>query len=150
MALSGKLIGYVEISNNGDVFHDLLRHKPHEMVEMVPHQVHDCELHEGERGAVGSVITWHYTQERKTSKQVIESVDEENHTIRFNVIGGELVEKLYKSFKHSFHVEPKGDRQVATWTIEFERPDTSVRYPTAELDFVCTLVKNLDAHNNTK
>ncbi|KAI3796127.1 hypothetical protein L1987_38791 [Smallanthus sonchifolius] len=152
MALSGKLIGYVEISKNGDVFHDLLRHKPHEMVEMVPDQVHDCELHEGERGAVGSVITWHYTHEgkKKFSKQIIESVNEENHTIRFKVIGGELVDELYKSFKHSFHVEPKGDRQVATWTFEFERPDTSVPWPTSVMDYLCNLVKDLDAHNNTK
>ena len=28
---------------------------------MTPDKVHDCELHEGERGDVGSVITWHYT-----------------------------------------------------------------------------------------
>ncbi|GJT64364.1 MLP-like protein 43 [Tanacetum coccineum] len=61
MALAGKLIGYVEISKTGDVFHDLFRHSPHKMVAMTPDKVHDCELHEGERGAVGSVITWHYT-----------------------------------------------------------------------------------------
>lgn len=61
MALSGKLIGYVDISKTGDVFHDLFRHKPHEIVAAVPHKVHDCELHEGERGDVGSVISWHYT-----------------------------------------------------------------------------------------
>ncbi|KAI3744383.1 hypothetical protein L1987_57462 [Smallanthus sonchifolius] len=119
MALSGKLIGYVEISKRGDVFHDLLRHKPHEMVAKVPEKVHDCELHEGERGAVGSIITWHFTHEgkKKISKQIIESVNEENHTIVFKVIGGELVDKLYKSFKHTFHVEPKGDGQVATWSL---------------------------------
>ncbi|KAJ0430809.1 putative Bet v I/Major latex protein [Helianthus annuus] len=61
MALSGKLIGYVEISKTGDVFHDLFRHSPHKMVAATPDKVHDCKLHEGERGAVGSVITWHYT-----------------------------------------------------------------------------------------
>ncbi|MFS8028775.1 putative Bet v I/Major latex protein [Helianthus anomalus] len=60
MALSGKLIGYVEINKNGDFFHDLFRHNPHKMFAIAPDRAHDCELHEGDRGAVGSVISWHY------------------------------------------------------------------------------------------
>ncbi|KAJ0669396.1 putative Bet v I/Major latex protein [Helianthus annuus] len=118
MALSGKLIGYVEISKTGDVFHDLFRHNPHKIVEITPHKVHDCELHEGDRGVVGSIISWHYTH-------------------------GEL----YKSFTIIFHVEPKGDGQEFTWTFEFEKPDTSVPYPTSMMDYLCNLVKDLDAHN---
>ncbi|KAM0047608.1 putative Bet v I/Major latex protein [Helianthus debilis subsp. tardiflorus] len=148
MALAGKLIGYVEISKNGDFFHDLFRHNPHKMVAIAPDRAHDCELHEGDRGAVGSVITWHYTEggKRKVSKQIIEYVNEENHTIVFNVIGGELVE-IYKSFKITLHVEPKGDGKVATWTFEYEKPDTRVPYPTSVMDFLCKLVKDLDAHD---
>ncbi|XP_022015514.1 protein ESMERALDA 1-like [Helianthus annuus] len=113
MALSGKLIGYVEISKNGDFFHDLFRHNPHKMFAIAPDRAHDCELHEGDRGAVGSVITWHYTEggKRKISKQIIEYANEENHMIVFNVIGGELAE-IYKSFKITLHVEPKGDGKV--------------------------------------
>ncbi|KAL7597905.1 hypothetical protein Lser_V15G26314 [Lactuca serriola] len=88
MALSGKLIGYVEISKKGDVFHDLFRHNPHEIVAIAPNKVHDCELHDGERGAVGSIISWHYTH-------IIEAVNEENHMAVFKVIGGDLVEELY-------------------------------------------------------
>ncbi|KAJ0669397.1 putative Bet v I/Major latex protein [Helianthus annuus] len=149
MALSGKLIGYVEISKTGDVFHDLFRHNPHKIVEITPHKVHDCELHEGDRGVVGSIISWHYTHEgkKKICKQIIESVNEENHMIVFKVIGGELGE-LYKSFTIIFHVEPKGDGQQVTWTFEFEKPDTSVPYPTSMMDYLCNLVKDLDAHNS--
>ncbi|KAK1425706.1 hypothetical protein QVD17_21061 [Tagetes erecta] len=151
MALSGKLIGYVDISKGGDVFHDLFRHKPHEIVAAVPHKVHDCELHEGERGDVGSVISWHYTHEgkKKIAKEIIESVDEKNHMAVFKVIGGDLVDE-YKSFKITLHVEPKGDGQVAIWTFEFEKPDTSVPYPTSFMDYLCDLVKDLDAHSNGK
>ncbi|KAI3731567.1 hypothetical protein L1987_62756 [Smallanthus sonchifolius] len=151
MALSGKLIGYVEISKTGDVFHDLFRHNPHKMVAMTPDKVHDCELHEGERGVVGSVISWHYTHEekKKFSKQIIEAVNEENHMIVFKVIGGDLVDELYKSFRITLHVEPKGDAQVATWTFEFEKPDTSVPYPTSLMDYLCGLVKDLDDHNTS-
>ncbi|KAL8268932.1 hypothetical protein R6Q59_002730 [Mikania micrantha] len=152
MALSGKLIAYVDISKTGDVFHDLFRHNPHEMVAIAPEKVHDCELHEGERGVVGSVISWHYTEgaKKKISKQIIESVNEENHTIVFKLIGGELVDEQYKSFRITLHVEPKGDGQVAVWTFEFEKPDTSVPYPTSLMDFLCNLIKDLDAHNKAK
>nr|GFA23487.1 MLP-like protein 43 [Tanacetum cinerariifolium] len=134
MALAGKLIGYVEISKTGDVFHDLFRHSPHKMVAMTPDKVHDCELHEEGK--------------KKTCKQIIESVDETKHMAVYKVIGGELVDELYKSFTIILHVEPKGEGQVATWTFEFEKPDTSVPYPTSMMDYLCDLVKDLDAHNN--
>ena len=151
MALSGKVIGYVEISKTGDFFHDFLRLNPHKLVEATPDRVHDCELHEGEQGAPGSVFSWQYTHEgkKKTAKKIIEYVNEENHMIVYKIVGGELVDELYKSFKVTFHVEPKGDRRVATWTFEFERPDTSVPYPTSLMDYICDITKDLDAHNNT-
>nr|XP_043627109.1 MLP-like protein 31 [Erigeron canadensis] len=147
MALSGKLICHVEISKTGDVFHDLFRHKPHEIVAIAPEKVHDCELHEGDRGGVGSVISWHYTHEgkKKICKQIIEAVNEENHMAVFKVIGGDLLEE-YKSFTIILHVEQKGEVQVATWTFEFEKPDLSVPYPTSMMDYLCHLVKDLDAH----
>ncbi|KAK1425704.1 hypothetical protein QVD17_21059 [Tagetes erecta] len=149
MALSGKLIGYVEISKKGDFFHDLIRHKPHEMSAIVPDKLHECDVLEGERGAVGSIISWNYTHDgkRKVAKQLIESVNEENHTVVFKVIEGDLVDE-YKSFKSMWHVEPKGDKQVGTVTLEFERADTSVPYPTSLLDYVCNIIKDMDAHNN--
>ncbi|KAD4983081.1 hypothetical protein E3N88_19752 [Mikania micrantha] len=148
MALSGKLIGNVEISKSGDVFHDLLRHNPHGIVAITPDKFHDCELHEGERGVVGSVISWHFTQDgkRKFTKQIIESVNEENHMIVFKVIDGDPLD-VYKSFRITWHVEPKGDGEVATWTFEFEKPDTSVDYPTSLMDYLCNIVKEMDAHN---
>ncbi|CAI9287791.1 unnamed protein product [Lactuca saligna] len=118
MALSGKLIGYAEISKKGDVFHDLFRHNPHEIVAIAPNKI-------------------------------IEAVNEENHMAVFKVIGGDLVEELYKSFTIILHVEQKGDGQVATWTFEFEKPNVSVPYPTSMMDYLCDLVKDLDAHGST-
>ncbi|KAJ0445290.1 putative Bet v I/Major latex protein [Helianthus annuus] len=75
MVLSGKLIGNVEISKSGDVFHDILRHKSHEVVAASPDKVHDRELHEGERGVTGSVTS--LMGKKKFSKHIIESVNEE-------------------------------------------------------------------------
>ncbi|KAI3499992.1 hypothetical protein L1887_35807 [Cichorium endivia] len=148
MALSGKLIGYVEITSGGDVFHDFLRHKPHEVASIFPDKVHGCDLVEGQRGDVGSTVCWNFTLdgEKKSSKQIIEAVDEEKHMIVLKVVEGFPLEGLYKSFTATFHVEPKGDGKLATWTFEYEKLNAGVPYPTALMDFVCTVTKDLDVH----
>ena len=85
---------------------------------------------------------------KKSLKQIIESVNEENHMTVYKCIEGDLMEE-YKSFTIILHVETKGDKELATWTFEFERPDLSVPYPTSMMEYLCNLVKDLDAHSNT-
>ena len=60
MALTGKLVGHVEISSHADVLHDLLRHKPNDIAS-ISEPVHSCDLVSGQQGVVGSVICWNYT-----------------------------------------------------------------------------------------
>ncbi|KAJ9543515.1 hypothetical protein OSB04_023222 [Centaurea solstitialis] len=86
---------------------------------------------------------------KKFSKQIIEAVDETNHQIVFKLIGGELVE-IYKTFTITFHVEPKGRKQLATWTFDFEKPNTNVPYPTAMMDYLCEMLADMDVHLNGK
>ncbi|CAH1418411.1 unnamed protein product [Lactuca virosa] len=150
MALCGKLIGHVEVSKKGDIC-NLFRYNPNEIAVISPDKVHGCDLHDGERGAVGSVISWHYTHEgkKKISKQIIEAASDENHIIVFKVIGGDLVDELYKTFTIILNVDKKGDKEVATWTFEFEKPDISVPYPTSMMDYLCDLVKDLDTYSST-
>nr|GEY34197.1 MLP-like protein 43 [Tanacetum cinerariifolium] len=62
----------------------------------------------------------------------------------YKVIGGELVDELYKSFTIILHVEPNGEGRVATLTLEFEKPDTSVPYLTSMMVYLCDLVKDFD------
>ncbi|PWA44378.1 bet v I/Major latex protein, START-like domain protein [Artemisia annua] len=119
MALSGKLIGYVDISSGGDVFHDVLRHKSHELASILHDMVHDGE--------------------KKKIKQIIEAVDEKKHLEVIKAIGGYLLEDLYKSFTSTFHVEPKGDGKLAIWTFEFEKQNANVPNPTSLMDFVCNV-----------
>ncbi|KAL7597907.1 hypothetical protein Lser_V15G26316 [Lactuca serriola] len=151
MALSGKLIGHVDVSKKGEICH-LFRNNPYEIAIISPDKVQGCDLIDGDRGDVGSVICWHYTHEgkKKISKQIIEAADEDNHMIVFKVIGGDLVDELYKTFTIILNVDKKGDKVVATWTFEFEKPDTSVPYPTSLMDYLCDLVKDLDTHSTTK
>ncbi|PWA64310.1 START-like domain, Major latex protein domain protein [Artemisia annua] len=150
MALVGKIAGQVEIRSGGKALHDLLRHIPNDIPGMCPDKVHGCDLVSGERGVVGSTICWHYTHEKKkASTQIVESVDETNHTIRLKVIGGELIE-IYKAFTLIYHCESKDGKDWGTWTFEFERADTSVPYPTSLMDYLCDVLKDMDAGASAK
>lgn len=60
MALTGKLVGQVEIKSSGDVFHEIFRNRPHHISNMSPNNVHGVDLHDGEWGAVGSAQYWKY------------------------------------------------------------------------------------------
>ncbi|GJZ52327.1 ribonuclease H-like domain-containing protein [Tanacetum coccineum] len=64
MALTGKLVGHVEISSHADVLHDLLRHKPNDIAS-ISEPVHSCDLVSGQHGVVGSVICWNYTHGKR-------------------------------------------------------------------------------------
>ncbi|XP_024988949.1 kirola-like [Cynara cardunculus var. scolymus] len=152
MALIGKLMMQIEISSHGDIFHDLLRHRPNDLASITPAKVHGCDILDGQLGAVGSVISWNYTHDGKknTLKEIIEEVDETNHKIVMKVIEGDLVEDLYKSFTNIFHVEPHADgRQLATWTFEFEKLNASVPYPTVFMDYIMELIMEIDAHHTS-
>ncbi|KAL4586713.1 hypothetical protein LXL04_011355 [Taraxacum kok-saghyz] len=98
MALIGKLSGCVEISADGHIFHELIRHKPHEVTSILPDKIHGCDLVEGQRGDVGSTVCWDFTLEgeKRTSKMIIEAVDEEKHMIVFKLIKMALSRTLVK------------------------------------------------------
>lgn len=61
MGLTGKLIAAIEFKAGGDVFHELFRHNPQHLSTVTPGKVQGCDLHEGEFGHVGTIITWRYT-----------------------------------------------------------------------------------------
>ncbi|PWA63983.1 START-like domain, Major latex protein domain protein [Artemisia annua] len=152
MALIGKVIGCVEISSGGKVLHDLLRHKPNDISTISPGKVHACDLLSGRRGAVGSTIVWHFTHDGKkqTAKEIIQEIDETNHKIVLKVIGGEFVEEIYKALTVTFHCETKDGKQMGIWTMEFERPNLSVPYPTSLMDYLCGLLVDMDCHASGK
>ncbi|KAF5777274.1 putative Bet v I/Major latex protein [Helianthus annuus] len=108
-------------------------------INLCPNKVYACNLLSGSIGAVGSIIVWHFTHDGKKqiATQVIEEIDETNNKIVFKVIEGEIVEKIYKAFKITFSYEQKNGKQWGIWTMEFERPDTNVPYPTSFMDYLC-------------
>ncbi|CAA2994170.1 MLP-like protein 28 [Olea europaea var. sylvestris] len=148
MGLTGKLIAQIEFKHGGDVLHELIKHKPHHISNMVPHLVQGCDLHEGEFGKVGSKICWTYTHEGKVKKgkQVIEAVEEENKLIKLKLLEGDLMEE-YKDFIVTIHVETKGNIDMVSWTLEYEMRNEDVSHPISLLAYFIELTKEIEANH---
>lgn len=61
MGVTGKLEVEVDIKCHGDIFHELFGQKPHNVPGITPDKIHTCDVHEGEFGKPGSIISWDYT-----------------------------------------------------------------------------------------
>ncbi|KAK1380606.1 Polyketide cyclase/dehydrase and lipid transportsuperfamily protein [Heracleum sosnowskyi] len=104
------------------------------LVVMSPH-VQNCELHDGELGAVGSIVIWNYMIDgkAKVAKDLIEVIDDEKKLIIWKVIEGDLVE-LYNSFKITAHVET-------------EKPHEDVEDPHTLMDLLISVTKDIESHH---
>ncbi|CAK9157592.1 unnamed protein product [Ilex paraguariensis] len=144
----GKMVAQTEIKSDGDVFHEIFRHRPHHIKNMSPGNIQGCDIHEGEWGTVGSVIFWNYTHDgkEKVAKEIIEAIDEEKKSVTFKVIEGDLT-KLYKTFIITVHVDTKGQNNLVTWTLEFEKLNEGVEDPNTLMDFCLAVTKDIEAHH---
>ncbi|XP_074271694.1 MLP-like protein 31 [Silene latifolia] len=149
--LKRKLVGEVEIREGaGDIFHDFLANKPHHLPNVNGDLVQGCELHEGAFGTPGSTIEWTYTVDgkRKTIKQKLEVVDEENKVMKFKCIEGELM-KEYNYLIVTFEAVPvSNETSKVIWTFEYEKKEPGLPEPTAEMDALVTLAKEIDDHHH--
>lgn len=148
MGLRGKLVGQIEIKSDGDVFHEIFRHRPHHISDMSPEKIQGVDLHDGEWGTAGSVVYWNFTHEgkRKGAKCIVEGIDEGKKSVTFNVVEGDIAES-YKVFKSSVHVDTNGENNTVTWTIEYEKMKEDVPDPLSYLEFALHLVRDIEAYH---
>ncbi|KAH6816065.1 hypothetical protein C2S53_011796 [Perilla frutescens var. hirtella] len=148
MGLHGKLVAAIEFKAGGDVFHELFRYNPQHISTASPGNVQGCDLHEGEFGHVGTIISWRYTHEgkEKRAKQVIQVIDEEKKLMEFKMLEGDLME-LYRDFVITFHVETKAGIDLVTWTLEYEMLNEDVEHPITLLSYFIDVTKDIEAHH---
>ncbi|KAG6391614.1 hypothetical protein SASPL_149370 [Salvia splendens] len=146
--LSGKLVDKINIKSDGDVFHELFREKPHQISGICPDKIQTCDLHDGEWGKVGSVIVWNYFHDgkKRVAKEIIEAIDEENKSVTFKVIEGDLMEH-YKEIKLTVHVDTKGEDNLVTWTIEYEKVKDDTADPHTLMEFCLHVTKDIETHH---
>ncbi|KAF3431976.1 hypothetical protein FNV43_RR26910 [Rhamnella rubrinervis] len=146
--LAGKLETDVEINAPSTKFHEIFKHRPHHVSNHASDFVQGCDLHEGEWGAVGSVICWKYFHDGKpkVAKELVEAIDDENNTITFKVLEGDLMEH-YKNFRITIKCIPNGDKEsVIRWSVEYEKIHDEIIDPHTLLEFFNDLSKDLEKH----
>ena len=145
MSIFGKKAIQVEIKSSGDAFHSLFKHKPHDVSKLSDH-VHGCDLHEGEFGTVGSVISWKYVHDGKVrfGKEIVKDINEEKRSITFDVIEGDLLEQ-YKTILITFHVDREGENDLVTWTCEYEKLNEGVPDPDTFVEYLKNVTKGIES-----
>ncbi|XP_074275957.1 MLP-like protein 34 [Silene latifolia] len=151
--LKRKLEGEVEIREGAaDAFHDFFANRPHHIPTVKDDFIHACDLHEGDYGTQGSTIEWTYTVDgkKKKIKQILELIDEKNKVMKFNCIGGDLMED-YDTVLVTFQVIPvtEGTCKVV-WTFEYVKKKPGIPEPSGEMDSLLELAKHIDDHHHSK
>ncbi|KAJ8770067.1 hypothetical protein K2173_010112 [Erythroxylum novogranatense] len=149
MSLLGKLEADVEIKAPADKFHEVFSCRPHHVNTMSPDKIHGVDLHQGDWGKEGTVITWNYNHDgvKKTAKQIVEAIDDKNNSTTFRVIDGDLM-KEYKDFTAIVQAtpQPSGDGSVVHWTFIYEKLNHQIPDPATLLEFAVHLSKDIDAN----
>ncbi|KAL1346460.1 MLP-like protein 43 [Arachis hypogaea] len=149
MALSGKLSTEIVIHAPAEKFFNLVSKSIHD-VQNICERVHHTKLHQGEDWhSIGdSVKHWTYVIDGKvtTCKETIESIDENNKTIKFNLFNGDISQQ-YKILKLSIQEIDNSNGSVsAKWTVEYEKINDNVEAPYGYMELFDKSTKEMDAH----
>lgn len=55
--------------------------------------------------------------------------------------------KLYKTFKVTVHVDTKGDANIVTWTLDYEKRNEDVPEPQSLMDLCLAVTKDIETHH---
>ncbi|KAK4720551.1 hypothetical protein R3W88_010784 [Solanum pinnatisectum] len=75
MGLKGKIIVTLEVKCGGHSIYDIFHTNTHHLPNIGPSRIKHFEIHEGEIGKIGSVVSWRYYEELYNSFTVITSCE---------------------------------------------------------------------------
>ncbi|KAL5553446.1 hypothetical protein UlMin_040847 [Ulmus minor] len=93
------------------------------------------------------LATWEYWgRNSETCKEEVEVIDEENKSITFAVVDGNITQ-YYKNIKSSLQVTGKAEGGSSVkWTLEYEKKKENFPAPNQYLDLAAILTKQIDFH----
>ncbi|KAK7334632.1 hypothetical protein VNO80_26392 [Phaseolus coccineus] len=137
----------VQIRASAQQFYDIFCNRPHHIANISPQKIQSVQIHKGEWGTEGSIVSWNFMLDGKkvVAKEVVEGIDKENCKLSFKVLEGDLL-GLYKSFKFNLQVTPKENGSVVQWSLEFEKQENHIPAPHTLLQLGIELSKNIDSY----
>lgn len=77
---------------------------------------------------------------------MIEAIEEENKLIKYKMLEGDLMEE-YKDFIITLHIETKRNRDMVTWTLEYEKRNEDVKHPISLLAYFIEVTKDIETNH---
>ena len=81
--------------------------------------------------------------ESKSIRETVDSIDEENRSITFKVLDGEVLSE-YKSYKFSVQAIPKGEGCLVKWTAEYKKAGEGIPDPHDYIDLALNITKDIE------
>ncbi|KAH7533830.1 MLP-like protein 31 isoform X2 [Ziziphus jujuba] len=133
MAQIAKIEVQAEIKSSTEKLYGFFKNQMGRLVQMFPQNFKSCEILGGGSGPM-------------SVKLKVEDADEENKSISFVVLDGDLL-KLYNTFKPKIHIfkDSNGNAQIK-WSIEFDKANQNAPSPSSYLDLAIKVSKGLDAY----
>ncbi|XP_065854855.1 MLP-like protein 328 [Euphorbia lathyris] len=143
--LKGELVTEVELKSGADRFFKFWKSEAHKAPKHTSSHVQAVRIHEGDWDTPGSIKIWDYTIDGKQEvfKERVE-VEEDKKLVRLTGLEGDVL-KIYKVYKSTWHIIPKGDGYTAKIAIEYEKLNPEVPAPHNYLDFLVRFTKEIDA-----
>ncbi|GAA0139870.1 hypothetical protein LIER_01334 [Lithospermum erythrorhizon] len=140
MGLCGKEAKQMQLKCEGNLIFDLIAYCPYELSKLSP-QIHGCDLVEGQWGTVGAIIQFTFTVDDKTvfAKERIIALDEENKTIQFETIEGQLLE----AYKNCTITVQSSNNSISA-SLEFEKKNECIPNPTAYLNSFDKFIRDIE------
>ncbi|KAK4342737.1 hypothetical protein RND71_038553 [Anisodus tanguticus] len=134
MGLKGKLISQTEIKGCKDLFHEMFRHKPHHLSNIIQRL---CSF------------TNFFPQKIEGKKEVVKVVVEDkrgNKLVTLSSSEGHVIEQ-YNAFKATVHIENEGENNLVLWTVEYEKQKEDVPEPFSYLQLFLNMTIDIDTHH---
>ncbi|KAI3935723.1 hypothetical protein MKW92_010432 [Papaver armeniacum] len=143
-----------ELKCSADKLYNLYRHNVTQMSTIFPDYFKSIKIVKGDGISLDSIRLWQYVVPEVSFnvmvlKEMLKSVDDENRSITFSVLGGDLM-ILYKSFDITITVTPQDiDNNIkesgckVKWWIEYEKRTEDVHSPDAVIGLIDGVIKEL-------
>ncbi|KAL4575526.1 hypothetical protein LXL04_022373 [Taraxacum kok-saghyz] len=152
----------VQIMSNCDVFHELWKANPHEVPNLTPTTIQNCQILEGEVGTEGCIYTsflpFHINTLEINAfddiyviadgkdcvfKSLTQEINERKKSVTYKGLEGDLLE-LYKTFVVHIHVDTDGSNNLVTWTVEYEKMNPNDPDPDTLMELYKKMTKDIE------
>ncbi|RZC73000.1 hypothetical protein C5167_048479 [Papaver somniferum] len=144
-----------ELKCSADKFYNVFRHNVMQLTTVLPQYFKSVKIVKGDGKSLGSIRQWQYVLQAPEAsskvlmlKETVTSVDEENRSITFSVVGGDILTH-YKSVDFIMAVTPKYVNSIeesgskVQWWVQYEKRTEDVGSPDGYVNLLALLTKEM-------